>query len=387
MIGQSVDNNNIQIKVLGFGQHISMGLNKGEVIDLSKLSDAISNAVEKAEEMAGFRISNINCNISGGLPFTKVTSDSLKISNNQIKKEDVLNLLNLDKHKSKYKDYVQLRRKPKAFKIEDNKEVENPVGLKSKTLTLEAINTYVNENVIANLNKSIELCHLTVNQFYITPEINGISTMIKEERDLGAIIIDIGASLTSIGIYLKDSLIYSSVIKIGGIHITSDLVKGLGTESEEAEKLKILHGSAETNQLDDFKKIDIKIINEKGELTSHNFPKSMLIGIIKPRVEEIFELIIENLKNSFPEYSKISKVIITGGTSNLHGISNIAKSYFNCDVRIGKPIGLLNAPDLIQSPNFSSLVGLVLKSSREQNNNGFYSFVNKLKKYTRRSVM
>ena len=381
MIGQSVDNNNIQIKVLGFGQHISMGLNKGEVIDLSKLSDAISNAVEKAEEMAGFRISNINCNISGGLPFTKVSSDSLQISNNQIKKEDVLNLLNLDKHKSKYKDYVQLRRKPKAFKIEDNKEVENPVGLKSKTLTLEAINTYANENVIANLNKSIELCHLTVNQFYITPEINGISTMIKEERDLGAIIIDIGASLTSIGIYLKDSLIYSSVIKIGGIHITSDLVKGLGTESEEAEKLKILHGSAETNQLDDFKEIDIKIINEKGELTSHNFPKSMLIGIIKPRVEEIFELIIENLKNSFPEYSKISKVIITGGTSNLHGISNIAKSYFNCDVRIGKPIGLLNAPDLIQSPNFSCLVGLVLKSSRDQNKNGFYSFVNKLKKY------
>ena len=121
--------------------------------------------------------------------------------------------------------------------------------------------------------------------------------MIKEERDLGAIIIDIGASLTSIGIYLKDSLIYSSVVKIGGIHITSDLVKGLGTESEEAEKLKILHGSAETNQLDDFKKIDIKIINEKGELTSHNFPKSMLIGIIKPRVEEIFELVIQNLKN------------------------------------------------------------------------------------------
>ena len=205
--------------------------------------------------------------------------------------------------------------------------------------------------------------------------------MIKEERDVGAIIIDIGASLTSIGIYLKDSLVYSSVIKIGGIHITSDLVKGLGTESEEAEKLKILHGSAELNQLDDFKKIDVKIINEKGELTSHSFPKSMLIGIIKPRVEEIFELVIKNLKNSFPEYSKISKVIITGGTSNLFGISSIAKSYFKCDIRIGKPIGLLNAPDLIQSPSFSCLVGLVLKSSREQNNNGFYSFFYKLKKY------
>ena len=381
MIGQSVHNNNIQIKVLGFGQHISMGLNKGEVTDLLKLSNAISKAVEKAEEMAGFRISNVTCNVTGGLPFTQVTSDNMLISDNLIKKEDVLKLLNLDEHKSKYKNYIQIRRKPKAFIIENEQEVENPVGLKSKSLTLEAINTYVNNNVISNLNKSIELCHLSANKFYITPEINGISTMIKEERDLGAIIIDIGASLTSIGIYLKDSLIYSNVIKIGGIHITSDLVKGLGTEAEEAEKLKILHGSAEMNQIDDFKKIDVKIINEKGELTSHNFPKSMLIGIIKPRVEEIFELIINNLKNSFPEYSKISKVIITGGTSNLSGISSIAKSYFKCGIRIGKPIGLLNAPDLIQSPSFSCLVGLVLKSSREQSNSGFYSFFYKLKKY------
>ena len=358
-----------------------MGLNKGEVTDLIKLSDAISKAVEKAEEMAGFRISNINCNISGGLPFTTVTSDKTQISNNLIKKEDVLNLLNLDEYKSKFKEYIQIRRKPTVFKIENDQEVENPIGLESSTLTLEAINTYVKKNVITSLNKSIELCHLTVDKFYITPEINGISTMIKEERDHGAIIIDIGSSLTSIGIYLKDNLIYSNVIKIGGIYITSDLVKGLGTESEEAEKIKILHGSTEVNQLDDYKKIDVKIINEKGELTSHNFPKSMLIGIIKPRVEEIFELVIKNLNNSFPEYSKISKVIITGGTSNLYGISNIAKSFFKCDVRIGKPIGLLNAPDLMQSPSFSCLVGLVLKSSREQNNGGLYSFFYKIKKY------
>ena len=358
-----------------------MGLNKGEVTDFSKLSDAISKAVEKAEEMAGFRISDLTCNISGGLPFTKVTSDDILISNNIIKKENVLNLLNLDEHKSKYKNYVQLRRTPKVFKIENDQEVDNPLGFKSKTLTLEAVNTYVKENVISNLNKSIQLCHLTVNKFYITPEVNGISTMIKEERDLGALIIDIGASLTSIGIYLKDSLIYSSVIKIGGIHITSDLVKGLVTESEEAEKLKILYGSAERNQLDDFKKIEVKIINEKGELTSHNFPKSMLIGIIKPRVEEIFELVINDLRKYFPEYSKITKIILTGGTSNLHGIINIAKSYFKCDVRIGKPIGLLNAPDLIQSPNFSCLVGLVLKSSREHNNDRISSFFEKFKKF------
>ena len=106
----------------------------------------------------------------------------------------------------------------------------------------------------------------------------------------------------------------------------------------------------------------------------------MLTAIIKPRVEEIFELIVNKLNQSFPDYSKISKIIITGGTSNLHGISNIAKNYFKCDVRIGKPIGLLNAPDLLQSPSFSCLVGLVLKSSRESENQSLFSFLYKLKK-------
>ena len=106
MIGQSVDNNNIQIKVLGFGQHISMGLIKGEVTDLLKFSDAISKAVEKAEEMAGFRISSVTCNVSGGSPFTKVTSDNLQISSNLIKKEDVLRLINLDTYKSIYENTI-----------------------------------------------------------------------------------------------------------------------------------------------------------------------------------------------------------------------------------------------------------------------------------------
>ena len=104
LIGSSVKNNDVQVKVLGFGQHISMGLIKGEVTDLLKLSDAISKAVEKAEEMAGFRISSVTCIVSGGSPFTKVTSDNLQISSNLIKKEDVLRLINLDTYKSIYEN-------------------------------------------------------------------------------------------------------------------------------------------------------------------------------------------------------------------------------------------------------------------------------------------
>lgn len=385
LIVQSVDNNNIQIKTLGFGQHISMGINKGKVTNLSKLSDAIVKAVEKAEEMAGFRISELNCNISGGSPISKVTRDSVKIQSDFIRKDDVLKLVNFNVHEDTYENFILLNKNPKKFIIDNNFEVDNPIGLKSSKLCLETLKTYVDKDVITNLKKTIELCHLSINKFYTTPEVTGISTMIKEERDHGAIVIDIGANLTSIAVFYKNKLVFSHILNIGGIHITSDIVKGIGTESNEAEKIKILHGSVDHNELDDFKNIQIKIISEKGELISQDIRVSMLVAIIKPRVEEIFELIIYRLRKSFPEYSSINRVILTGGTANLNGICNLAKNYFNCNVRIGKPIGLLNAPDILQAPSFSCLTGLVLKSSRDNsvfyNKSVLYKFLYSLKKF------
>ena len=133
--------------------------------------------------------------------------------------------------------------------------------------------------------------------------------MIREERENSAIVIDIGAHITSIGVYLKTKLIYSDSISLGGIHITSDIVKGLGTESNEAEKIKILNGSVEISDLDDYSLLNIKIISENGELISHEIPRSMLIAIIRPRVEEILEIIHARLKKIDPQIDKISRVI------------------------------------------------------------------------------
>ena len=170
--------------------------------------------------------------------------------------------------------------------------------------------------------------------------------------------------------------IYES-ISLGGIHITSDIVKGLGTESNEAEKIKILNGSVETNDLDDYSKLNIQIISENGELISHEIPRSMLIAIIKPRVEEILEIIFSRLNKIDPQIDKINRVIITGGTSQLVGISNIAKNIFNCNVRIGKPIGLIGVPDIAQSPKFTCLTGLILKSFQEKPVSIFQTFSDK----------
>ena len=373
MIAQEVESNNVQIKVLGFGQHVSMGLTNGKVTNLSKLSDAIAKAVESAEKMAGLSISEINCNVNGGLPKTILSKKTITIKSNYISNDDIIKVMKKEEF-VKVENFVVLNRNVIRFLTDSNFEVDNPIGLKSKTLAVEMNNTIVNKDVISNLNKTIELCHLSVNNFYITPEVSGIATMIRDERENSAIILDIGANITSIGVYLKSKLIFSDTIPLGGIHITSDLVKGLGTESNEAEKIKVMHGSVDSSSLDDYSKIKVQIISENGDLIYQEIPKSMIVAIIKPRVEEIFEIVFNRLKKIEPQIANINRMILTGGTSNLLGIANIAKSIFSCNVRIGKPIGLIGVPDIAQSPAFSCLTGLILKSFNEKPKSLFNTF-------------
>ncbi len=375
MIAQGVENNNIQIKVLGFGQHVSMGLTNGKVTNITKLSNAIAKAVESAEKMAGFSISSINCNLNGGSPKTIISKNSISIQSNNITNDDIQKVL---KKQTTFKNenFLLLNRNIIRFLTDDNFEVENPIGLKSKTLSVELSDVYADKDVITNLSKTIELCHLSVQNFYISQEVLGIATMIREERENGAILLDIGANITSIGVYLKNKLIFSDTIPIGGIHITSDLVKGLGTESSEAEKIKIMHGSVESSNIDDYNNIKVQIISENGEIIIQQIPLSMIIAIIKPRVEEIFEIIFNRLQKYEPQITNINRIVLTGGTSNLIGIANVAKNIFKCNVRIGKPIGLIGMPDIAQSPTFSCLTGLIHKSFNEKPTSFFRMFQN-----------
>ena len=359
MIAQGASNNSVQIKVLGFGQHVSIGLTQGKVTDLSKLSNSIAKAVESAERMAGFPIDNVNCNINGGFPKTKLFTKTIDIISESIKNEDIIKATKLDKNLSA-ENQVLLNRNIVRYLVDNNFEVENPIGLKSKTLTVETNNIFVDKDVLSNLEKTIELCHLSVRNFYITPEASGIASMIKDERENNTIVIDMGANITSVGIFLKNKLIFTDFIGLGGIHITSDIVKGLGTESDEAEKIKI------------------PIISENGELISHEIPKSMLMAIIKPRVEEIFEIIFKRLEQVNSEILNFERLVLTGGSANLIGIIPIAKNIFNCNVRIGKPLGLIGVPDIAQSPSFCCLSGLILKSFQDKDNSLFKSFKNQL---------
>ena len=367
LIGTPVKTNNVQIKALGFGQHASIGMSNGQVTDMKEIANSIARAVEGAETMAGFNINKIVCNLSGGRPITKIIRNKLKIENGRVAKGDILRLL---KFKNSYMidNYEMLSSSVIKYYLDNNTCVDNPIGIYTNTLTVEMNYTYGQKSLIKNLSSAVNLCHLSVEKFFICPEASGASTMIQDERTNGAVIIDLGANITSVGVFLNNKIIFSDSIPIGGLHITSDIVRGLGTKSEDAEKIKILHGSTLSHETDEYINLDIPIISDQGEIITQKIPKAMLTAIIKPRVEEIFELIQERLDQLTPNSNYINKVVLCGGGANLNNIRELASIFFKSNVRIGRPIGLIDLPEIVQTPSFACLTGLLIKSLEKEKN-------------------
>jgi cell division protein FtsA len=365
LIGSPVRSNNVQIKALGFGQHASLGMSNGQVTDMKEIANSIARAVESAETMAGFNINKVICNLSGGRPITKIIRNKLKIENGRVEKSDVIKIL---KFKNNYQidKYEILSSSVIKYYLDNNTCVDNPIGIFTNTLTVEMNYTYGEKTVIKNLSSAVNLCHLSVEKFFICSEASGISTMLQDERSNGAVIIDLGANITSIGVFLNNKIIFSDSLPIGGVHITSDIVRGLGTKSEDAEKIKILHGSALSHDTDEYINIDIPIISDQGDIITQKIPKAMLTAIIKPRVEEIFELVQERLSQLQGNSNYINKVILCGGGANLNNIRELASKYFKFNVRIGRPIGLIDLPEIVQSPSFACLTGLLIKSLEKE---------------------
>ena len=367
LIGTPVKNNNVQIKVLGFGQNASLGILNGQVIDMKEIANSIARAVEGAESMAGFNISKVVCNISGGRPITKIFRNKVKIENGRVEKNDILKIIKF-KNNYQIEDYEILSSSVIKYYLDNGISVDNPIGIFTNTLTTEMNFTYGQKTVIKNLSSAINLCHLSVEKFFITPDASGASTLLKDERNNGAMIIDLGANITTVGVFLNNKIVFSDCIPIGGLHITSDIVRGLGTKSEDAEKLKILHGSTLSHETDEYINLDVSIISEQGDLTTQKIPKAMLTAIIKPRVEEIFELIYERLSLLKPNSHYINKIILCGGGANLGNIREFAANYFKSNVRIGRPIGLIDLPEIAQTPSFACLTGLLIKSLEKEKN-------------------
>ncbi len=352
------------IKVLGVGHQISRGVKKGVVVDIQSAEEAIRGAVDTAERMAGVVVQKVWVNLTHPSLESHHAGVETQLSDREVAIGDLRRVTGLARASVPLKDRTLLHALPLGFSIDGSKGISDPRGMLGQRLgvTMHLIST--SSAPLRNLAVAIKRCHLEVAGYVAAPYASALAALVPDEFELGTTLIDMGGGSTTVSIFFDGHVMYTDVVPVGGQHVTSDLARGLSTPLSDAERMKTLYGSALPSPSDDRELIDVPQIGEDFDGASNQVPRSVLTGIIAPRVEETLELVRERVAQSGFEDVAGRRVVLTGGASQLTGVRELASRMLNKPVRTGRPVGFLGVPDSVNGPAFTGCAGLVAYPSR-----------------------
>jgi cell division protein FtsA len=249
---------------------------------------------------------------------------------------------------------------PTGYALDGQPGVTDPRGLMGRNLAVD-MHVVTGEGAASrNLMLAVERCNLTVEAVVATPYASGLSTLVDDEAEMGVVLIDLGGGTTSIGVFAQGHLMHVDGVAVGGHHITMDLARGLSTRVSAAERIKTLYGAAIPAASDERDMIAIPSVDDDDREQGHHVPRSHLVRIIRPRVEEILELARDRLKNAGFAGEAGRRVVLTGGACQLTGLPELARSVLGGQVRIGRPLGVKGLPEAAKGPPFAGAVGLLI---------------------------
>ncbi len=347
------------LRILGVGHQASRGVKAGAIIDVDEAEKTIRLAVDAAERMAQRTISQVWVNISGGRPHSSSHSGLIKTRNGEVTEADVADVTRQALETIKPGKRTVLHVAPVQYQLDDAKGLKSPVGMFGETLGVELNVVTCEAAHMRNLALAVERCHLSLAGTVITPYAAGKSVLADDEKSLGVTLIDMGGATTGIAVFHNGNLVHSSIVPIGGQHITNDIARGLSTTIAHAERMKTLWGTAIPSLMDERETVAVPLLGERGVDTIHQVPRSMLTGIIRPRLEEIFELVSERLAELGCARFGGGRVVLTGGASQLTGVREVAAQWLDRQVRLGMPAQLQGTPDSVRAPGFAVAAGLL----------------------------
>jgi cell division protein FtsA len=350
------------VDIIGVGSSSSRGLRKGVVVNIEGTVSAIGRAVAQAETMAGCEISAVLATISGSHLRSQNSHGIVAIKNNEVAALDIERVIDAAKAVAVPLDREILHVLPQEFVIDEQDGVRDPLGISG--VRLEA-RVHIITGAIAsaqNIVKCANRCGLAVQDIVAAPIAAGRAVLSSEEQELGVLLLDIGGGTSSISVVHAGAIKFTSVLAVGGNHITNDIAAGLRTPLMAAERIKCEYGTAITAGVS---KADIIEVPSVGGRSPRVLSKLVLAEIIEPRASEIFALIQREIIKAGCEDLLTSGVVLTGGTANLPGITQIAESVFNLPVRIGLPSSVGGLLDLVKGTEYSAAVGLVLHGASQ----------------------
>ncbi len=347
-----------QIEIIGIGTAPSLGIRKGIVIDLDQAIQSVKESIESAERMAGTRINSAFVSIAGS-HITSVNSKGvIAISGEspEITENDIEKVIEAAKAGIISSDKELIHTLSREFIVDGQSGISDPLGMSGARLESKVHIVTGSITAVQNLIKCVEGAGLDIEEIIFGTLASSNAVLSNAEKDLGVLLIDIGAGTTEIAIFVEGGLAYSAVLPVGGIQITNDLAVGLRTSIEEAEKIKINYGSAVENSVSPEKLVEISSINGKDK---NNVSQKYLVEIIEPRVSEIFSLVGTEVRKSGCYNMIPGGIVITGGSSLLPGISEVAEQVLNLPSRLGRPHYEGELADMINVPSYSEAIGLL----------------------------
>ncbi|MAQ56146.1 MAG: cell division protein FtsA [Rhodospirillales bacterium] len=367
----------VQPRIIGSGLQVSAGLKNGVIIDVEVAETAIRKAVSAAEQMAGDHIRSVTVNLNGGKPLSKTIGVDVDIGGLKIDDSDLQRVFqrtvslntngngNGQTHSHSSTQAVKgpgrelIHSIPVGYAVDGNNGIRDPRGMFGERLSVNMHMITAANGVIKTLRSVIEETHLEIDDFVIAPYASGLSTLVEDETDLGVTVIDMGAGTTSIAVFSDGDTVFTDIIPVGGAHVTNDIARGLSTPIAHAERLKTLHGAAMATASDEHELIDVLHVGEDEHNSPNHIPRSLLNGIIQPRLEETFELVRERLTDSGFDAIAGRRVVLTGGASQLQGTQELATIILDKQVRMGRPLRLRGLPDSMSGPAFATSAGLI----------------------------
>ncbi|MFL5250327.1 MAG: cell division protein FtsA [Myxococcales bacterium] len=353
------------LDVIGIGQHPSRGLRKGVVINIEATVASIKRAVEEAELMAGCEISAVYAGIAGGHIRGFNSQGVVAVKDKEVRPSDVSRVIDAARAINIPQDREIIHVLPQEFIIDDQDGIKEPLGMSG--VRLEA-KVHVVTAAVSSAQNIIKCCArtgLTVSDIVLEPLASAEAVLAEEEKELGVALVDVGGGTTDLAIFVNGAIQHTSVIPLGGNHLTNDIAVGLRTPMHEAERIKIQYGSAQSQVLERDETIEVPSV---GGRAPRVLSRRILCEIIEPRVEELFQLVHREIQKAGQEDLLASGVVLTGGSTQLAGMAELAEEVLGLPVRRGVPRNVGGLTDVVSSPAHATAVGLLLyglKQARE----------------------
>ncbi|MGA1071855.1 MAG: cell division protein FtsA [Pseudohongiellaceae bacterium] len=355
IVGEIVDDGSLN--VIGIGSHRSRGLKKGTVVNIESTVESIQHAIAEAEMMAGCQIHSVYAGIAGSHIRSMNSHGIVAIRDGEVERADIERVIDAAQAVAIPADQKVLHILPQEYLIDAQEGVKEPLGMSGVRLEAKVHLVTCAINAVQNIEKCIKRCNLAVDEIILEQLASAYSVLTEDEKELGVCLVDIGGGTSDIAIFTEGAIRYTGVIPIAGDQVTNDIAMALRTPTDDADGIKVKYACALTQLVNGADSIKVPSV---GDRPPRELSRQALAEVVEPRYVELFTLVQQELQRSGFQDMLAAGIVLTGGTSKMEGVVDLAEEIFHAPVRIGAPHNVDGLADIVRNPIYSTGVGLLL---------------------------